>query len=300
MSDSPALLAVFGNPIAHSLSPLIHEFFAKQEGRQIIYEKRLVAGEFATSAAELFAHGGIGCNITVPCKVAAFHWVQEKTERALIAQAVNTIKKVQKEDGSVHYLGDNTDGLGLFTDLQRLNCPLNNARVLVLGAGGATRGIVPVLLHLGQVQDLTIVNRTVSKAEEIMIYTQQFAMAHPDALTIRPIEAHDYASLEVQEVNENNHYDVIINATSLSMRGELPALKDDYFRHAKFAYDLFYTPQGQTVFTEHARQLGIDASFDGLGMLVGQAALAYELWFGVRPELAPTIEYMRKVLAERV
>lgn len=299
MLDSPALLAVFGNPIAHSLSPLIHEFFAKQEGRQIIYEKRLVTGEFAFSATDFFAHGGIGCNITVPCKVAAFNWVQEKTKRALIAKAVNTIKKVIKEDGSVHYLGDNTDGLGLFTDLQRLNCPLNNARVLVIGAGGATRGIIPVLLHLAQVQDLTIVNRTVSKAEEIMVYVQQFAVAHPDALTIQPMKAYDYASLEVQEVNEDNHYDVIINATSLSMCGELPSLKDDYFRYAKFVYDLFYTPQGQTVFTEHARKLGVDASFDGLGMLVGQAALAYELWFGLRPELDSTIAYMRKVLAER-
>lgn len=299
MSESPALLAVFGNPIAHSLSPLIHQFFAQQEGRQLSYEKRLVTGEFAASAAELFAQGGVGCNITVPCKVEAFNWVQDKTERALIAQAVNTIKKVVKADGAVRYLGDNTDGLGLLTDLQRLHCPLHNSRVLIMGAGGATRGIVPVLLHLGQVQELTIVNRTVAKAQEIVAYMQQFAAEHPQALTLRPLRACDYESLASQAVDEAQHYDVLINATSLSMHGELPALKDEYYREAQFAYDLFYTPQGQTVFTEHAQKLGIAQSFDGLGMLVGQAALAYELWFGTRPALAPTIEYMRKVLADR-
>lgn len=299
MSESPALLAVFGNPIAHSLSPLIHQFFAQQEGRSIIYEKRLVEGAFADCAREFFAQGGIGCNVTVPCKVEAFNFATAKTERARVAQAVNTLSVRHDADVSLSYKGDNTDGFGLLTDLIRLKCPLASARVLIIGAGGATRGIVPLLQSLGSIHNLTIVNRTLAKAEEIIAYIQDFYAANHFSRMLMPMRACDYATLEAQKVTPDTYFDVIINATSLSMREELPPVKDEYYKRARFAYDLFYTPQGKTVFTEHAKSLGIANSYDGLGMLVGQAALAYEQWFGVRPEMEPTIEYMRQVLAQR-
>lgn len=295
MSHSPALLAVFGNPVEHSLSPLIHDFFAKQEGRAIKYEKRLVEGDFATCARKFFAEGGIGCNVTVPCKIEAFNFVTGKSKRAIAAQAVNTIVSSCDSAGERTYWGDNTDGFGLFNDLLRLYCPLKGSRILIIGAGGAARGILPALQNDGSMQSITIVNRTTAKAQELIASMQEFYAQNLPEKQLCPMSACSFADLQDSKLR----FEVLINATSLSMSKSLPDLKDDYYRHARFAYDLFYTPEGKTVFTEQAKSLGVSESFDGLGMLVGQAALAYEQWFNSRPDINSTLEYMRKVLAAR-
>lgn len=299
MSNSVARLAVFGNPIAHSLSPLIHEFFAKKEGRAISYEKRKVEGDFASCAREFFLEGGIGCNVTVPCKIEAFEFVDDKSVRALMAQAVNTIVVYKSDNAPTTYWGDNTDGAGLLGDLVRLKCPLAATRILIIGAGGAARGIVPALQLMGQMHSITIVNRTKEKAEELITSVQDFFQKKLPERALKPMRAASFAELNAADVTAEHHFDVILNATSLSMSETLPDLKADYYRRALFAYDLFYTPEGKTVFTEYAKDMGIAASFDGLGMLVGQAAEAYAQWFHTTPEIEPTLDYMRSVLKER-
>lgn len=285
-------LAVFGNPIAHSLSPLIHEHFAKTCGHEVSYERILVDGPFSQCAEAFFASGATGCNITVPCKLEAYEFANQLTERAQIAKAVNTIKKLTDEQGKVTYLGDNTDGFGLYTDLVRLNCPLKGAKVLILGAGGATHGIVPPLASQSAgLRKLTIANRTVSKAQHIIDDVKKELKDINNGLVLN--------ACAYSDLSDADEFDVLINATSLSINKELPAIPESFYKKAQFAYDLYYSKEGSTVFTEHARSLGVQASYDGLGMLVSQAALAYELWMGVRPDIKDTLEYMREVLAKR-
>lgn len=276
-------LTVFGNPIAHSISPLVHSVFAAQTGIAVDYGRTKVEGDFAAAARAFFAAGGAGCNVTVPCKPDAFALVDRCTQSAEIAQVVNTIKR--EADGTL--LGDNTDGRGLLTDLERLNAPLAGAQVLIVGAGGATRGIVPPLLEpcLGIAQ-ITIVNRTVSKAEAIVADMAALKLGAPGQLN----------ACAFTELKLNEPFSVIINATSLSLKGELPELPDALYSSARFAYDLFYTPQGCTVFTEHCQRHGIPAVYDGLGMLVGQAALSFALWTGVMPDIGAALAQVRAQL----
>ena len=293
--NETAMLAVFGNPVEHSLSPIIHQHFAHQEGRKLSYEKILVAKSFESSALEFFSAGGLGCNITVPCKLDAYAFVSELTDRAQIAHAVNTIKLKYADDGTGFYVGDNTDGEGLFSDLVRLDCPLDGARILILGAGGATRGIVPTLLTKAKLKSLTIANRTVSKAQDILTTTTDFYRKKNISLDLHELKACSYEDL----ATAGGAFDVILNATSLSLNHELPAITDEVYSGARFVYDLFYTQDGSTVFTQKAKALGVAASYDGLGMLVGQAALSYKMWFGFTPDIAKTLEHMRSVLKQR-
>lgn len=306
-------LAVFGNPIEHSLSPVIHQHFAQQFGQDLDYSKILVENTFKQAADEFFAQGGLGCNITIPCKLEAKDYATTLTPRAQLAQAVNTLKAERNEQGQITALiGDNTDGFGLYTDLVRLNCPLEGADVVILGAGGASRGIVPPLLHAStKIKSVTIVNRTLEKAQEIaaagaayIAKMQEDAKKDGtfDSLTWPTIQALSYAQLishcYFAAPNNAPVYGVIINATSLSLKGELPPAEDVLYSNAKFAYDLYYSHAGSTVFTQHANSLGIEQAYDGLGMLVSQAALSYEQWFGVRPDIAKGIDFMRQYLRE--
>lgn len=304
-------LAVFGNPVEHSLSPEIHKHFAKLSGQDLEYTKILVDNGFKAAADKFFADGGLGCNITVPCKLEAKDYATTLTPRAELAQAVNTIKAERDESGKITALiGDNTDGFGLYTDLVRLNCPLEGADIVILGAGGASRGIVPPLLDPAtKIKSVTIVNRTLEKAQEIAAAGQEHinkmqaeAKSQGKECQCPTIQALSYAQLishcYFSAPTNTPAYGVIINATSLSLHGELPPAEDVLYRNAQFAYDLYYSHAGSTVFTQHAKSLGVKAAYDGLGMLVSQAALSYEMWFGVRPDITSTIEYMRQVLRQ--
>lgn len=261
--------AVFGHPIAHSKSPRIHALFAGQTKQLMRYDAQDVPAEaFASQAARFFADGGRGLNCTVPLKELAWQYANHLSQRARLAKAVNTLAR--QADGSV--LGDNTDGIGLLTDLTANHgITIREAAILILGAGGATRGIIPALLEQ-QPSTLMIVNRTVDKARSIAA----------DFATLGDVKACEYAALHDQ------HFDLIINATSASLSGQLPPLQPSLLREGGSCYDLAYanqaTPFVQWGIANHAVQ-----SLDGLGMLVEQAAEAFSIWRGIRPDTAPVI-----------
>lgn len=288
-------LAVLGSPIAHSVSPLIHGIFAEMTGLQVDYGRILVEGDFVTTVKEFFASGGSGCNITVPCKIDACHFADQLTDAARIAQAVNTLKFCPQEgEHPAFFLGDNTDGAGLLSDLMRLDCPLAGAHILLLGAGGAARGIVPPLMapDVG-VASITVVNRTKDKAvalvNDMMPYREQVG----SNTVLNAVSFEELASAPSQVFN------VMLNATSLSLKHELPSLSDELLSRAAFVYDLFYTLNGKTVFTEKAAALGVPSCHDGLGMLVGQAALSFKLWTGKSPDLGAALELVRTRLSQQ-
>jgi shikimate dehydrogenase len=260
--------AVFGHPIAHSKSPLIHAAFARQTGQDMTYEAILAPLDgFAPSVADFIAEGGRGANVTVPFKEEAFRLADELTSRARRAGAVNTLVFA---GGSV--LGDNTDGAGLLADLAgNLKRVIGGRRILLLGAGGAARGVIDPLLAQ-RPATLVVANRTVARAEELAdLFGQGVAACGFDALD-RP-------------------FDLVINATSASLAGELPPLSPRIFTSETLAYDMMYG--AETPFLAFARSLGA-ATSDGLGMLVEQAAEAFHLWRGVRPDTAAVIASLRK------
>ena len=282
-------LAVIGCPVEHSLSPKIHRHFAAVHGHDVKYDPLLAPHVFAQTADEFFDEGGFGCNVTVPYKLNAYEYVTELTPRAQLARSVNTIKLIGEKYGKRQFLGDNTDGYGLVYDLQRLNAPLKDGHVLILGAGGSCRGIVPCLADpaLG-LKAITIVNRSSVKGREII----DFLRANRQDLS---------PDLQLESIRYDNldpfrDYNMIINTTSLSMENKLPPLHKDLTANCPFVYDLFYNREGDTIFTRSCRASGAASCHDGLGMLVGQAALAYELWTGVRPDIEKTLNYMRNYL----
>jgi shikimate dehydrogenase len=265
--------AVVGNPIGHSKSPVIHRLFAGQAGQVLSYDKMLVElGAFAEEASAFFALGGRGLNVTLPFKEDAFRYADELTGRAQVAGAVNTL--MVRQDGTV--LGDNTDGSGLVADLLAQGWPLAGSRILLLGAGGAARGVVQPLLEQDPAR-LVIANRTPEKAQVIA-----------GAFAGR-IEASDYVSLT------GSSFDLIINATSASLAGELPPLPVGLVTPETRVYDMMYGAK-PTAFLSWAQEQGAAHLADGLGMLVGQAAEAFYLWRGVRPQTAPVIEALRAEL----
>ena len=259
--------AVFGHPIAHSKSPLIHAAFARQTGQDMAYEAILAPLDgFADSVATFVAAGGRGANVTVPFKEAAFKMAQCLSPRAERAGAVNTLSFTA--DG---ILGDNTDGAGLVADLTRnLHCALSAKRILLLGAGGAARGVIEPLLDQ-QPATLVIANRTLSRAEEL-------ATLFGYGIRASTFEAAD------------TPFDIVINATAASLAGELPPLSPRIFGKHTLAYDMMYGRD--TPFLDFARAHGA-ATADGLGMLVEQAAEAFYLWRGVRPDTTPVIASLR-------
>ncbi|RRV09086.1 shikimate dehydrogenase [Pseudomonas sp. v388] len=267
---------VFGNPIGHSKSPLIHRLFAEQTAQQLDYQTALAPLDDFAAFARRFFQTGRGGNVTVPFKEQAFQLADSLTERARRAGAVNTLAR-QADDT---LLGDNTDGAGLVRDLT-VNCgiSLRGQRVLVLGAGGAVRGALePLLAEKPAV--LVIANRTVEKAEQL---AREFT-------DLGPVFASGYDWLE-------EPVDVIINATSASLAGELPPISPTLIQSgATFCYDMMYGKE-PTAFCRWATEHGAAQSVDGLGMLVEQAAEAFLLWRGVRPDSAPVLAEMRRQLA---
>ena len=271
--------AVLGNPISHSKSPLIHSLFAKQTGQSMSYLAILLEeNEFEDFVKNFFAEGGGGLNVTVPFKGNAFTLAASCSPRAELSQAVNTLFLDDKGD----ICGDNTDGVGLVTDLKLNNKVAINAKnVLILGAGGAVRGIMAALAY-EQAAEITIVNRTLSKAELLVEEMQSIA----------PVEVMSYDMLQ-EAANNGRCYDLIINGTSLSLQGEMPKLDAKLIRPGCCCYDLMYSAT-DTPFVKWAKQEGVKLSIDGLGMLVEQAAEAFALWRGVRPNTAAVMAQLRE------
>ncbi|WP_308073252.1 shikimate dehydrogenase [Neisseria polysaccharea] len=260
--------AVFGNPVAHSKSPQIHQQFALQEGVDIEYG-RICAdiGGFAQAVSTFFGTGGCGANVTVPFKQEAFHLADEHSERALAAGAVNTL--ILLKNGKLR--GDNTDGIGLANDITQVkNIAIEGKTILLLGAGGAVRGVIPVLKGHRPAR-IVVANRTHAKAEEL---AQLFG-----------IEA-------VPMTDLNGGFDIIINGTSGGLNGQIPDIPPDIFQNCALAYDMVYGGAAKP-FLDFARQSGAKQTADGLGMLVGQAAASYALWRGFKPDIRPVIEYMK-------
>ena len=263
---------VMGYPVSHSRSPLIHKLFALQTGQQIQYELLQVTPEKLETAIRQFQRtGGKGLNITVPHKREVTKLVDQMSERAAVAGAVNTLAF---QDSKV--IGDNTDGIGLLRDLAvNLGLTLEGANILILGAGGATRGIIGPLLEM-QPSSLCIANRSLGKAKAL---ADEFSKSGP-------IFASRFRAVPTSEP-----YDLIINATSAGLKGEAPPYPAAAISEATFCYDLSYGLK-PTPFSVWARDNGAAQSVMGWGMLVEQAAESFNIWRGVRPDTAPVLRQM--------
>jgi shikimate dehydrogenase len=263
--------AVIGNPISHSLSPAIHSLFAKAEGASVSYSAMLVPlGEFAAHARRFFAEGGSGANVTLPFKVDAFEAADVASDRAALAGAANFLAL---RDGRLH--ADNTDGAGLIADLTRnLVLDLRGKRLLLLGAGGAARGVIAPLLAAAP-RSLVIANRSVERAREL---ADRFA-------------AHGAIEAAALDAIPGGAFDVVLNATSSGTRGEELAIAPHVLAPGTLAYDLAYGASARP-FIAQAQSRGARAC-DGLGMLVEQAAESWLMWRGARPATRPVLEELR-------
>lgn len=266
--------AVFGNPINHSKSPRIHQAFAAQTGIEHRYGRICAPVDgFPQALSAFLEQGGRGANVTLPFKQQAWEFADQLSERAALSGAVNTVKKLN--NGQI--LGDNTDGIGLLSDLERRMMINAGDNVLLVGAGGAARGVILPLLSAGVT--LTVVNRTAARAEEL-------ANLFGESGTIR---ACGFGQLADQ------HFDLIINATSSGVNGETPPLTAEIIHSEVRCYDMFYQ-SGLTPFLLWCQAQGTQHLADGLGMLVGQAAHAFHLWHGVMPEIAPVIDELKQAM----
>lgn len=264
--------AVIGNPISHSKSPLIHTAFSQQTHQSMQYAAILAPLDgFQTTVSNFRQQGGKGLNVTVPFKLEAYQLSTRLTERATIAQAVNTLKFENDE-----ILGDNTDGAGLVRDITlNLGIPLATKRILLMGAGGAARGVILPLLQQ-KPSMLAIANRTPDKAEALQ---QQF-------VSCGNVVAGDFMSFP------DERFDIIINATSASLHNALPELPVHIFAADALAYDMMYSHE-PTRFLKFAQQNGARHLADGIGMLVEQAAESFFLWRGIRPRTKPVIALLK-------
>jgi shikimate dehydrogenase len=267
--NRPDRYAVIGHPVSHSRSPSIHARFARQVGQALEYTTLDVQpAEFESAVRDFFATGGKGLNVTVPHKEAAVRVAAALTPRAQRARAVNTLA-IAKNGG---LLGDNTDGAGLARDLlNNHHVAIAGRRVLLLGAGGAARGVLAPLLGL-RPSELTVVNRNVVRAQELV---EQFR-------DLGALRAVGYAELGGEP------YDIVINATAASLAGEVPALPPGIVNTRSFCYDMAYARE-ETPFVLWAHGRGVARAVDGLGMLVEQAAESFHLWRGVRPDTASVL-----------
>lgn len=269
--------AVYGNPIKHSKSPVIHAAFAEQTGQSVKYRAvRVELGEFERSARTFFEGGGAGLNVTVPFKQEAFRFADELSDRARRAGAVNTLTRDQ--DGRIR--GDNTDGVGLIRDMvANLGWALRGLRVLVLGAGGAVRGILEPLLR-ERPGELLVVNRSAERAARF------------------PAEFGDLGAIRGggYELMQGERFDLVINATSAGLEDAMPPLPDTLLAERACCYDLGYGA-APTPFMRWAALQAAWAVSDGLGMLVEQAAESFYLWRKVRPATGPVINQLRQVMA---
>lgn len=271
--------AVIGNPIEHSRSPFIHELFGRQTGLAIHYDKiKAPLDGFPSTVADFFAQGGCGLNVTVPFKEAAFTLAKAHlSARATLAGAVNTL---WMEQGQIH--GCNTDGIGLLNDLQRLGHAPGGKKILLVGAGGAARGVVFPLLDAGCTM-LHIVNRTEQRAHQL----HQHITSHMPQLAPR-LSSGSLADAA-------GSWDIIINATSSSLGQTPPALPLGLYGPHALAYDMVYGSQ-PTPFMLQAKQQGASDIADGLGMLVGQAAASFAIWHGINPQIGPVLHALRQQL----
>jgi len=269
--------AVIGNPVAHSRSPLIHAEFARQTGQDMEYGRLLAPlDDFVASVQRFRREGGRGLNVTLPFKLEAFTLAEQRSQRALDAQAVNTLRF---EADNV--FGDNTDGVGLLRDLEvNLAFGLAGRRILLMGAGGAAQGTLGPLLAARPAL-LTIANRSADKAQRL---AERFAAAVRDAAT--QLRGGGYAELV------GGAFDLVINATSASLQDSVPDLPAGVFAPGSLAYDMMYG-SAPTRFLQRARGQGAARLADGLGMLVEQAAESFLIWRGVRPHTAPVIEKLK-------
>jgi len=253
--------AVIGNPIEQSRSPELHQAFAQKTGIHLNYVKQLAAPDaFKTSVKAFFTQGGRGMNVTVPFKEEAFALCDVLTERAKIAKAVNTL---WRENDQLY--GDNTDGQGLVAAITALGWPLKNSQILIIGAGGATRGVIYPLAQAGA-RKIVIANRTLSRAEQLV---QDLQQAVPQT------------TLQAMALNElSGNFDLVINATSASLTGEALVLPESLSFH--YAYEMAYGKASS--FLDQAKARGVKYA-DGYSMLVGQAIESFSIWHGVKPEL---------------
>ncbi len=273
MNQQPDRYAVFGNPIEHSKSPFIHTRFAEQTGQNLTYTAELVELDDFENAVTRFAeNNGKGLNITVPFKQQAWLIANRRSERAQRAGAVNTLVINGKGD----YYGDNTDGIGLVRDLVRnYQLQLSGKNILVVGAGGAVRGVIePILGH--KPASLTIANRTRDKALQLAVEFSNLG---------------EIKGCGLDELGDEC-YDIIINGTSASLGGEMPDLPDIITTDVTFCYDMMYTRE-PTPFMRWAEQKGASQVVDGTGMLVEQAAESFNLWRNVHPDTSPVIDALR-------
>jgi shikimate dehydrogenase len=268
--DTPDQYGVVGHPVAHSWSPFIHGMFAKATAQNLVYRLfDITPDDFRREALRLFTSGVRGLNVTLPHKQAAAELVNQLTPRAERAQAVNTIAFF--EDTAL--LGDNTDGLGLTADLERnLGMTLTDKRVLILGAGGAVRGVLGPLLER-DLRALVIANRTAERARKL---ATEFA-------DLGSISGCGFAEIE------GPPYDLIVNATSASLQGEMPDMPVGLVGEGTVCYDMAYG-RGHTPFTLWAKSLHAARTSKGWGMLVEQAAESFLLWRGIRPDTQPVLQ----------
>ncbi|MDT8282229.1 MAG: shikimate dehydrogenase [Gammaproteobacteria bacterium] len=276
MTDAIDRYAVFGNPIKHSKSPLIHQLFAKQTNQSVIYTAELAEiGQFPQAVKNFIQHNGKGLNVTVPFKEDAWQLATSRSKRAQRAGAVNTLKLLD-DDG---LFGDTTDGVGLVRDLMHNHqLTLKGKNILIIGAGGAVRGVLEALLEQ-QPASLLIANRTPSRARQL---AQDFA------------DLGNINSCSLDAIGDMA-FDIIINGTSASLHEKLPPLPSTIFNAGSCSYDMMYAAQ-PTVFMQWSKDNGAAQVFDGLGMLVEQAAEAFYIWRGVRPETASVLSQIRDSL----
>lgn len=274
MNTAPDQYGVIGHPVAHSWSPFIHGMFARQTGESLVYRLHDVRPEdFRGYVLDFFSRGGSGLNVTVPHKVAAAELASELTPRAHRAGAVNTLA-LRRGNG---LLGDNTDGAGLVHDLRdNLGVEVEGRRVLIVGAGGATRGVMAPLMVL-RPAELVVANRTAERAQAFAADFADLGAVHGcgfDGIGAKP-------------------YDLVINATSASLSGEVPAMPPSVIKPTTVCYDMVYG-RTETPFLRWAQEHGCARALQGWGMLVEQAAESFHLWRGVRPETAPVLQALRE------
>jgi len=273
--------AVAGNPVAHSRSPHIHSLFAQQTGQAVDYGRLLCPLDAFAATVQAFAgEGARGCNVTVPFKFEAFALAARRTPRAELAQAANVLRFDTDAQGG--WLADNTDGIGLVRDITvNAGVPLAGQRVLLIGAGGASAGVMGPFIEAG-CAELVVANRTVAKAEELVARHADVARRHGVRLSARSLQ------------DAGEAFDVVVNGTATSLSGEGVPVGPQVLRTGSLALDMMYGPAAQG-FLDWARSHGATGR-DGLGMLVEQAAESFLLWRGVRPDTAPVLRELRALV----
>jgi len=272
---------VAGNPVEHSRSPFIHAMFARQTGQAISYDRLLCPMDgFADTVRDFAQDGGCGCNVTVPFKFEAFRLAARHSERASLAAAVNTLRF-----DAAGWFGDNTDGAGLVNDIERnVGRPLRDQRVLMIGAGGAAAGALGPLIAANP-SELVLANRTLAKAESLLERHRALAAAHDVTLAARPLD------------DAGRAYDIVVNASASSLQGGAIPVGAAVLRTGTLALDMMYGPAAQA-FLDWAVSHGATGR-DGTGMLVEQAAEAFHVWRGVRPDTGPVLVALQQHLHAR-